>query len=54
MDEEKLIIESVKDFVGFCDRLLEEGKISEAEYHNYTWFKKEFLSRWATSESDSI
>ena len=42
---EKLLIETVKEFIGLCDRLLEEGKISEEEYTEYTRIKKEFLSQ---------
>jgi len=45
MEEDRLIVELVKDFIAFCEKLLEEERISEEEYHNYTLSKKEFLAR---------
>ena len=43
--EDGLLIETVKEFINLCDKLLEQGKISEEEYHDYTRYKKEFLSK---------
>lgn len=47
------LVQITRDFIGLADELYNKGKITEAEYNELTFVKKDFLAK-AIAEKEHV